>query len=165
MFQLSSLLAEVICPEINVPNGIVSQAVNESKLGATANISCDPCFSLQGASVLNCLEPGEWDGPIPNCKRKHKLLGPRVSVLTVIFEYLFLAISCPALQPLKHGTVEPGLHVNGCQDTVYFSCDLGYNIEGPLAITCEEDGRWSNEQPVCESELCVCPFMKVLVPL
>ena len=51
--------------------------------------------------------------------------------------------------------MEPGLHANGCQDTVYFSCDLGYTIKGALAVTCGDDGSWSSEQPACESELSV----------
>ena len=41
-------------------------------------------------------------------------------------------------------------------DTVYVSCDEGYEIRGPEELECGADGRY-DELPICVEELVQCP--------
>ena len=44
--------------------------------------------------------------------------------------------------------------VNGTTpgDTVTYSCNLGYQVEGINTVTCGDDGTWSAGPPVCRRE-------------
>ncbi|XP_071494425.1 CUB and sushi domain-containing protein 3-like [Diadema antillarum] len=64
---------------------------------------------------------------------------------------------CPIQQPLLHGSV-----VN-CTDPLYgircsFSCDEGYDLIGPSAVSCDlsSDGSpaWEDAPPVCQIQTC-----------
>ena len=35
---------------------------------------------------------------------------------------------------------------------IEYTCDKGYEISGPPIIICREDGEWSNETMICNSE-------------
>ena len=36
------------------------------------------------------------------------------------------------------------------EDTCTFSCNAGYELQGPYNRTCLADGSWSGGKPVCE---------------
>ena len=56
---------------------------------------------------------------------------------------------CDALEPLPNGNYTS---VAGrFRDTVVFSCDEGYRLNGNLRRRCNPDGLWSGSMPTCES--------------
>ena len=46
---------------------------------------------------------------------------------------------------VNHGNREPG-------DVATYSCRQGYRLKGPEKRECGKDGKWSGEDPVCESK-------------
>ena len=57
---------------------------------------------------------------------------------------------CPNLTAPDNGQVV----VNGMSpgDTATYSCNTGFELEGVDTVTCEDDGVWSAEPPVCRGE-------------
>ena len=57
---------------------------------------------------------------------------------------------CPELPSISNGAVrvtgrEPGA-------TATYSCDPEYDLSGAQTRTCGQDGRWSGQEPTCESK-------------
>ena len=40
-------------------------------------------------------------------------------------------------------------------DSIKHGCDIGHRMEGNPIITCQKDGTWSEEVPVCKREYIV----------
>ena len=40
-------------------------------------------------------------------------------------------------------------------DRVTFSCDDGFNLEGPNEITCQADSEWSDRFPTCQRKFTI----------
>ena len=38
-----------------------------------------------------------------------------------------------------------------CGRTVQYNCDKGYELRGARRRRCQSDGKWSENEPVCES--------------
>ena len=38
-------------------------------------------------------------------------------------------------------------------DRVVFDCDVGYNLDGSVSRTCQDNGTWSGTQPTCAGQL------------
>ena len=62
----------------------------------------------------------------------------------------YVVIYCPTLDVPQHG--EKVGSSTECLETVSFDCLPGYRLKGPASRTCQEDGRWSGEQPTCDGE-------------
>ena len=67
---------------------------------------------------------------------------------------------CGSLVAPENGTLT--IDSTTFESTVNYSCDEGYNIAGDEMRTCQENGSWSGQKPVCQSEcfftysMCVC---------
>ena len=59
-------------------------------------------------------------------------------------------VTCPDLTAPANGQVV----VNGMTpgDTATYSCDMGFELVGVDTVTCEDNGAWSSEPPVCIRE-------------
>ena len=40
-------------------------------------------------------------------------------------------------------------------ETVSFGCDDGFFLDGATNITCDTDGKWTDETPTCKGEIFV----------
>ena len=58
---------------------------------------------------------------------------------------------CPDLTAPDNGQVV----MNGTSpgDTAMYSCNMDFDLEGVDTVTCEDDGVWSAQPPVCIREL------------
>jgi len=66
----------------------------------------------------------------------------------------FFAVLCPAIgDPPNRLKLKYDQTVGGVTE---FSCTNGYVMRGVRVITCESNGRWSDEEPICYSEDVVC---------
>ena len=63
--------------------------------------------------------------------------------------YLIIA-PCSILTDPTNGAVS--LTGNTYRDTAMFTCHSGYELVGTVTLTCEGDGSWSDEPPVCRRE-------------
>ena len=64
---------------------------------------------------------------------------------------LCIAIECDDLDDLANGEVIYNSTVY--RSVATYSCQYGYKLVGVSVRICRENGQWSGEKPVCESEL------------
>ena len=65
------------------------------------------------------------------------------------------------LLSLEGGCGDPGSPDHGRRlgdgfsqnDRVFFDCDVGYNLDGSVSRTCQDNGTWSGTQPTCAGQL------------
>lgn len=130
------------CPYlIHPPNGTVKYDKPSRTVEAVATFGCEPGFMLEGVSWSTCLSNGQWDRPMPACAQ-------------------VVAVTCPALPLPTNGQVnysQPALEPN---TTASFSCQLGYNLDGFMVLTCQDDGQWDNPEPMCRPVLDRCPQLE-----
>ncbi|KAI8482553.1 hypothetical protein Bbelb_397010, partial [Branchiostoma belcheri] len=113
------------CPALCIPtNGDVS---GSNTYGGVATFTCDPGYSLVGASSLTCQSDRTWSGNLPTCE------------VTVQ--------ECPTLNAPPNGAVSG-------DNVLTFTCNTGYNLVGPSTLTCQGDGTWSGSPPTCEAVQC-----------
>ncbi|XP_066283044.1 sushi, von Willebrand factor type A, EGF and pentraxin domain-containing protein 1-like [Branchiostoma lanceolatum] len=98
--------------------------------GGVITYTCDPGYTLSGASTQTCQSNQQWSGTPPTCQK----------------------LQCPSLASPNHGTVSSSLNLVG--DTVTFSCDPGFEIVGSTDRLCQSDGTWSGTQPRCRRVRC-----------
>ncbi|XP_063693560.1 complement receptor type 2-like [Bolinopsis microptera] len=65
---------------------------------------------------------------------------------------------CPTPN-IQHGQVDPDLDIE-VGDTVYVTCDQGYELQGPEELECGADGSY-DELPVCTETPTVCPAPEI----
>ncbi|XP_071821492.1 uncharacterized protein [Apostichopus japonicus] len=90
--------------------------------------TCDQGFSLNGESVLTCQSDGTWSADVPECT----------------------AVQCPALTTPVNGRKDG--FGTGYNDRVEFTCDQGFSLNGESVLTCQSDGTWSADVPVCTED-------------
>uniref|UniRef100_A0A3B4D3E6 E-selectin n=2 Tax=Pygocentrus nattereri TaxID=42514 RepID=A0A3B4D3E6_PYGNA len=118
----------VRCPTLEDPvNGRMK--CSGGSFGSSCSFSCNDGFNLQGATDITCTESAEWSQEKPYCE----------------------AIRCqlPDVQaPLNFGCSRSSddLTVNL---TCYFSCDEGFELQGPASTECTVTGEWSTAIPSC----------------
>uniref|UniRef100_A0A8C9NBQ1 Sushi, von Willebrand factor type A, EGF and pentraxin domain-containing protein 1 n=1 Tax=Serinus canaria TaxID=9135 RepID=A0A8C9NBQ1_SERCA len=95
--------------------------------------SCNEGFMLDGDRSRVCLENGSWSGVTPVCK----------------------AVTCPVPLPLSNGrTTGSDFSFN---KEVHYHCNDGYSLQGAPMLTCQSDGTWDSEAPLCEPVICEPP--------
>ncbi|XP_042878589.1 sushi, von Willebrand factor type A, EGF and pentraxin domain-containing protein 1-like isoform X2 [Penaeus japonicus] len=105
--------------------------VNGAGAGAVATVECDQGFKLYtGESERTCLVYGMWSGPEPECRR----------------------VTCGFPGYLLNGHVEGSSYSFG--DTVSYTCNPGFVLQGASTRTCQDDGVWTGEHPECEVIKC-----------
>ncbi|KAL7872100.1 hypothetical protein SRHO_G00070830 [Serrasalmus rhombeus] len=127
----------VRCPTLEDPvNGRMK--CSGGSFGSSCSFSCNDGFNLQGAPDITCTESAEWSQEKPSCE----------------------AIRCqlPDVQaPLNFGCSgsSDDLTVNL---TCYFSCDEGFELQGPASTECTVTGEWSTAIPSCTAV--TCPYLQ-----
>ncbi|XP_069622657.1 sushi, von Willebrand factor type A, EGF and pentraxin domain-containing protein 1 [Ranitomeya imitator] len=119
----------VECPQ---PDEIVNGIVDVQGLAylSTVLYTCKPGFELLGNATLICGPVGHWLGGLPVCK----------------------PIRCPGAKDIPNGkSSSTSLHYG---QTVTYSCNKGFRLEGQPIITCMETGEWDTDSPTCKEIAC-----------
>lgn len=95
--------------------------------------TCNTGFLLEGASSRVCLADGSWSGNTPVC----------------------VAIRCAPPSQVANGVMD-GLDY-GFGKEVVFHCQDGYALHGAPKLTCQSDGNWDAQVPVCKPVNCSPP--------
>ena len=67
-----------------------------------------------------------------------------------MYKYCILGC-CPQRSGPENGFVSPtGQDIWRIGDTVVYSCEDGYLMDGERIARCQRDGEWSNDVPSCE---------------
>ncbi|XP_039264717.2 uncharacterized protein LOC120340507 [Styela clava] len=131
---------ELPCPHITPPtNGIVDprwckmvKAKSTLLLGMSCNFFCSPGYTLIGSFRAVCQSDGTWSSMPPTCKRV-----------------------CPGAVFPENGHVVPtSCSSNWVKEGTFcsFFCDDGHVIQGKTTATCDSDGSWTTEAPVCKKK-------------
>uniref|UniRef100_A0A8D2Q1E1 Sushi, von Willebrand factor type A, EGF and pentraxin domain containing 1 n=1 Tax=Varanus komodoensis TaxID=61221 RepID=A0A8D2Q1E1_VARKO len=119
----------VECPQPEeIQNGIVD--VQGLTYLSTAVYNCKPGFELVGNITILCGEDGHWLGRKPSCH----------------------PIECSKPKEIQNGHYSyADLHY---RQTVTYSCDRGFQLEGQSALSCLETREWSADAPSCRAISC-----------
>ncbi|KAI8498132.1 hypothetical protein Bbelb_240760 [Branchiostoma belcheri] len=121
----------VQCSSRTAPtNGAVSP-VGAVSYPNGVTFSCNPGYQLNGAAAATCQADGTWSNPVPTCT----------------------PVLCPTLIAPTNGQLSPTGAVS-YQNSVTFTCNPGYVLNGAAAATCQADGTWSNPVPTCTPRQC-----------
>ncbi|XP_077500331.1 sushi, von Willebrand factor type A, EGF and pentraxin domain-containing protein 1-like isoform X2 [Amblyomma americanum] len=117
------------CPPPPAPvHGVAS--FSATSMGSVATYSCDQGHAVHRATTRRCLASGEWSHPIPVC----------------------LGVPCGIPAEPANGSLRGSLFRYSAK--VSYVCSSGFRISGSAERRCQEDGRWSGDEPRCESVTC-----------
>ncbi|XP_055973137.1 sushi, von Willebrand factor type A, EGF and pentraxin domain-containing protein 1 [Sorex fumeus] len=128
----SSPLPECVPVECPQPEEILNGIIDVQGLAylSTALYTCKPGFELVGNTTILCGENGHWLGGKPICK----------------------PIECPKPKEILNGKFSYTNLYYG--QTITYSCDRGFRLEGHKALTCLETGDWDMDVPSCSAIHC-----------
>ncbi|XP_070563038.1 LOW QUALITY PROTEIN: sushi, von Willebrand factor type A, EGF and pentraxin domain-containing protein 1-like [Ptychodera flava] len=106
---------------------------NDFTFGQSLHYYCHPGYTLQGSSLRHCSANGRWNGTSPRCT----------------------PIQCGSPPPVVSGTPEGDFWSLG--NTVHYRCYPGYTLTGNSSRTCQANGQWSGQTPLCEPISCGSP--------
>ncbi|XP_074641309.1 sushi, von Willebrand factor type A, EGF and pentraxin domain-containing protein 1-like [Tubulanus polymorphus] len=113
---------------VDIPNGFVVAEVYF--LGANVSYNCKTGYKLHGSHFRTCSKDGRWNGDIPKCK-------PAV---------------CRTPTNITNGLIDG--HEFTFNHSIHYRCLHGYKLQGVKRNTCNHDGIWSDDPPVCEMIQC-----------
>ncbi|XP_073447245.1 sushi, von Willebrand factor type A, EGF and pentraxin domain-containing protein 1 isoform X2 [Aquarana catesbeiana] len=94
--------------------------------GKEVEYECHEGYMLKGDKKRTCLENGHWSGEMPSCKE----------------------IICEKPNALNDGEIA-GMEY-GVGKQILFKCNQGYDLKGASLLTCQENGIWDAQEPLCE---------------
>lgn len=116
----------------DIENGLFEQ--NGNVFGSIATYGCFSGYDIQGTAERTCEANGAWSGSPPGCTKKE----------------------CGAPPIVRHGQQSSsGVYY---QDTVTYTCEIGYRLSGSGTLLCGTSGRWEPSPPVCEAITCPAPL-------
>ncbi|XP_078687146.1 uncharacterized protein LOC144919463 isoform X14 [Branchiostoma floridae x Branchiostoma belcheri] len=119
------------CPSLTAPaNGALS--TTDTSFNTVVTVTCDSGYVLNGVPAVTCQAGGTWSNTLPTCP-------PR---------------TCPARAAPANGAVSPTGAVS-YPNSVTFTCNTGYTLNGVAAQTCQADGTWSHPDPTCTQVQCL----------
>ncbi|XP_078666466.1 uncharacterized protein LOC144908605 isoform X2 [Branchiostoma floridae x Branchiostoma belcheri] len=124
------------CPPVQCPTRAAPANGAVSPTGAVSypngvTFTCNPGYTLNGAATPTCQADGTWSNPVPTCT----------------------PVQCPARAAPANGAVSPTGAVS-YPNSVTFTCNQGYVLNGTADTTCQTDGTWSNPVPTCTPVQC-----------
>ncbi|XP_078575446.1 sushi, von Willebrand factor type A, EGF and pentraxin domain-containing protein 1-like isoform X3 [Branchiostoma floridae x Branchiostoma japonicum] len=119
----------VSCPS---PQPVSNGKVHSGQLTYLQTISytCDLGYELTGEATRTCQADQTWSGRPPTCK----------------------PVNCGQPGPVTNGEVQGNDFTY--EQSVVYTCNKGYKIEGASRRTCGEDRQWSEEEPQCLAVSC-----------
>ncbi|XP_019614808.1 PREDICTED: CUB and sushi domain-containing protein 1-like [Branchiostoma belcheri] len=113
--------------------------------GTVCTYQCDNGYRKVGGTETKMCVDGRWRGTSLDCD----------------------AVECPARAAPANGAVSPTGAVS-YPNSVTFTCNTGYVLNGAATPTCQADGTWSNPAPTCTPVECparVAPANGALSPV
>ncbi|XP_065896410.1 P-selectin-like [Dysidea avara] len=122
--------SRVHCPSLTDPNnGTITCSLGDDGVPSyedTCSFTCNTGYELTSSDTRTCQSYGSWSSSDDVCRR----------------------VQCP---PLTNGTLQctNGTTTGVFEDTCTFSCNGGYELQGPNSGTCLADQSWSGGGPIC----------------
>ena len=120
--------------------------------GSTATYSCQKGYILVGGSTRTCQANGQWSGQAPVCNSKQLLLANSAfstqdTLVDEIDSLFCVVVDCGDLPDPRFGKVI--LTGTTFGSTATYSCQRGYILVGGSTRTCQANGQWSGQAPIC----------------
>ena len=144
---LQSVSVVIKCGSLDDPtNGQVE--LSNTTVGSSANYTCTRGYILSnGNNTRTCEVDGEWSGDPPVCERKSWVFVH--SQVDRCVPFISAVTDCGTLDDPDNGQVE--LSNTTFRSTANVTCSQGYSLStGNTTRTCEANGQWSGDSPVCE---------------
>ncbi|XP_053321831.1 sushi, von Willebrand factor type A, EGF and pentraxin domain-containing protein 1 [Spea bombifrons] len=109
-------------------NGMMNYTGN--MVGNTVNFDCKPGYQLIGSDNSFCLSNRKWSHEIPLC----------------------VLIACKAPNEILNGYIEAFNYTY--MGVIYYKCDIGYEMHGSGKRTCQGNGKWDGDEPICIPVFC-----------
>ncbi|XP_019626709.1 PREDICTED: sushi, von Willebrand factor type A, EGF and pentraxin domain-containing protein 1-like [Branchiostoma belcheri] len=122
------------CPALTAPTNGALSPLGPHAFPTVVTFTCNSGYVRNGAADTTCRADGTWSNPVPTCT----------------------AVQCPARTAPANGAVTPTGAVS-YPNSVTFTCNTGYTLNGVATQTCRADGTWSNNDPTCT--LAQCPSL------
>ncbi|XP_071750645.1 complement receptor type 2 [Centroberyx gerrardi] len=136
--------AEATCSNPAVTNGVKSSgdaAVHQ--VGDSVTFTCNQGFQLDGSQQVTCGPGGQWQPQLPLCLPSNDITCDK-----------------PKAHPQNKFTVITGLKpVYKHGDSLSFSCNRPYRLNGSATATCGLNGKWTPPLPKCTWPKC--PELKI----
>ncbi|XP_068090442.1 sushi, von Willebrand factor type A, EGF and pentraxin domain-containing protein 1 isoform X2 [Hyperolius riggenbachi] len=94
--------------------------------GKYVEYQCQEGYRLTGDKRITCLENGHWSETVPSC----------------------LEVMCEKPSTIANGEII-GIE-NRVGSQIIFRCNQGHEVKGMSVLTCQKDGAWDGEEPLCE---------------
>ncbi|KAK3545348.1 hypothetical protein QTP70_004069 [Hemibagrus guttatus] len=143
---------QIYClPPKPIDNGFVEG--RDHKFGVTIFYSCFPGFLLVGQSHLTCEEHG-WSSSVPTCTPADCGLPPHID----FGDYFKIQDPSAELTGDKPADTPSPADTSFLHGTmVEYRCHAGYEMNGRVALVCQEDGTWNGTAPKCVPAKCNTP--------
>ena len=106
---------------------------NDFTFDKAITFGCQPGYSLVGNRERRCTEDRKWNGEQPVC----------------------VPVECPPPKRILNGhTIGTNFEF---QNTIEYTCEAGYKLEGLKIRRCLENASWNGYPPVCERVTCPTP--------
>jgi len=114
----------------SIPGGSIAYS-NDGRFPSTATYTCGPGFSLVGLETRSCASDGNWGGETPVCKPN----------------------PCTPPTNVTNGVVAASNNLE-YPSTATYTCDTGFSLQGPTALSCLPTGAWDRSPPTCAPTVC-----------
>ncbi|XP_066269889.1 P-selectin-like isoform X2 [Branchiostoma lanceolatum] len=121
------------CPTLTPPTNGQLSPNGPHAFPSMVTFTCNSGYVRNGAADTRCQADGTWSNSTPpTC----------------------IPGQCSTLAAPANGTRTPPTGATSFQDTVTFTCDAGYVLNGAATLTCQAGGSWSNPVPTCTPRPC-----------
>ncbi|MCI4387649.1 hypothetical protein PGIGA_G00076710 [Pangasianodon gigas] len=129
-FQTSPQCQEVTCDVPNINNAvIVGRKASSYNYKMSIRYQCDKGYRMEGSDLLTCEENG-WNPPPPKCN----------------------IVTCLKPPVINNGHFNPLKERYEYGQTVTYSCEKGFRLQGASTISCSDDGTFQ-PSPQCLGKL------------
>ncbi|KAK2150293.1 hypothetical protein LSH36_413g01017 [Paralvinella palmiformis] len=138
------ICAMIECPKPVVKHGKVLGRANVTySFGSIISYQCDEGYVLLGERESLCLPDASWSEGPPTCQR---------------------VICKKPPEEIDFGSIEVVLPDDdedfSFGSVLKYKCELGYGLDGLAELTCESNGQWTSDFPICVQNVCPYPLIE-----
>nr|XP_022318603.1 CUB and sushi domain-containing protein 3-like [Crassostrea virginica] len=124
----------VTCSRPEIPNGFIQPDKRTYEYNDTVRFSCSLGFGLIGESVQSCQLDGHFERDLPSC-----------------------TVATCSRPKIPNAMIHPDKQTYEYNETVRFSCRLGFRLIGTFVKSCQQDGHFEGDLPSCTVITCQRP--------
>lgn len=128
---------KISCERPDIPDATRMEGRSPYIYRSTVRYECNRGYKMNGEGYLVC-QKGGWSPPPPNCTM----------------------VTCPKPSAFDNGYFSPDKELYKYEETVTFSCNKGFRLEGASQIFCTMDAIFKPSPPRCVVVTCPTPSIR-----